>query len=118
MLCPICGSDLIERALSAPRLNLGVTEATPAAAAPTPAPASAPGRAALASALQQLRAQFSEAENVGERFAEEARRIHYREAPARSIRGEATGEQYQELQDEGIEVMPLPRHWVSDESLN
>lgn len=47
-------------------------------------------------------------EDVGERFAEEARRIHYDEAPNRGIRGKATVEEAQELADEGIEVMNLP----------
>ena len=46
-------------------------------------------------------------ENVGERFAEEARRIHYHEAPARSIRGVTTPENVKALVEEGIDVMPL-----------
>jgi len=48
-------------------------------------------------------------EDVGEEFAEEARKIHYVEAPERSIRGVATAEEYQELLDEGIEVFRLAR---------
>ncbi|MCX8145509.1 MAG: DUF1178 family protein [Azovibrio sp.] len=47
-------------------------------------------------------------EDVGRRFAEDARRIHYAEAPARAIRGQATREEFLELRDEGIEVVPLP----------
>lgn len=48
------------------------------------------------------------AENVGERFPEEARRIHYDEAPARTIRGTATADETRELLDEGIVVLPAP----------
>ena len=48
------------------------------------------------------------AENVGERFPEEARRIHYDEAPARTIRGTATADETRELLDEGIAVLPAP----------
>jgi hypothetical protein len=47
-------------------------------------------------------------EEVGERFAEEARRIHYGEVPHRGIRGDATVEQRAALQDEGIEVVAIP----------
>ena len=47
-------------------------------------------------------------ENVGERFAEEARRIHYKESPERAIRGQASAEQTRELIEEGIPVLPLP----------
>ena len=47
-------------------------------------------------------------EDVGDRFAEEARRIHYEEAPSRGIRGKATAEQAQSLVEEGIEVLSLP----------
>jgi hypothetical protein len=47
-------------------------------------------------------------EDVGERFPEEARRIHYGESEARGIRGQASAEQRAELAEEGIEVMPLP----------
>ena len=47
-------------------------------------------------------------EDVGERFADEARRIHYGEAAERGIRGQATPDEREALRDEGIEVMPLP----------
>jgi len=49
-----------------------------------------------------------QAENVGERFPEEARRIHYDEAPARTIRGVATADETRDLLDEGIIVLPAP----------
>ena len=55
-----------------------------------------------------LREVLEKTENVGDRFAEEARRIHYNEAPARNIRGVTTPEDARALVEEGIEVMPLP----------
>ena len=48
------------------------------------------------------------ADNVGDNFAEEARKIHYKEAPARGIYGQATAEQAKDLIEEGVEVVPLP----------
>jgi hypothetical protein len=58
--------------------------------------------------LKALRKVMSAAENVGERFPEEARRIHYGEAPKRSIRGQASREDAAALREEGIEVLSLP----------
>ncbi len=58
--------------------------------------------------MHMVRRVLSATEDVGERFAEEARRIHYGEAAERGIRGQATIEQTEELLDEGIAVMPLP----------
>jgi len=49
-----------------------------------------------------------QAENVGENFPEEARRIHYDEAPARAIRGVATADETRDLLEEGILVLPAP----------
>ncbi|MCX8115609.1 MAG: DUF1178 family protein, partial [Burkholderiaceae bacterium] len=54
-------------------------------------------------------------EDVGERFAEEARRIHYREAPERGIRGVTSKQEAEALEEEGIRVMPLPfAHLLKD----
>ncbi len=58
--------------------------------------------------LQMARHIVANSEDVGERFPEEARRIHYEEAPKRSIRGMASKDEAAELRDEGIEVMPVP----------
>lgn len=77
----------------------GATQAQPQPADP---------RALQARAMRALREVLEKTENVGERFAEEARRIHYNEAPARSIRGVTTPEDARSLVEEGIEVMPLP----------
>ena len=81
------------------------------------APAGQHAREFEAMALRMLREVVGKAENVGDRFAEEARRIHYNEAPARSIRGVTTPEDARALVDEGIEVMALPGVCVPKESL-
>ncbi|KVP75846.1 hypothetical protein WL40_21265 [Burkholderia ubonensis] len=96
--CPVCGVTEVSRMPSAPRLNLsGGTQAKPA-----------DPRALQAQVMRALREVLEKTENVGERFAEEARRIHYNEAPVRSIRGVTTPEDAQALVEEGIDVMPLP----------
>ncbi len=103
--CPLCADRIISRLPSAPRLNLsGAREpvATP------PAPPKPEGGELQAQWLQAVRHVLENTVDVGERFAEEARRIHYGEADARGIRGQATFEQRQALQDEGISVMSLP----------
>lgn len=58
--------------------------------------------------LKALRHVVANTEDVGERFADEARRMHYGDAEARSIRGQASVREAVELMEEGIEVMPLP----------
>lgn len=102
--CPLCGDKTIGRLPSAPRLNLG-------ASAPAPAPAVPAGSEPVTMQhlwVEAVRQVMARTEDVGERFPEEARRIHYGEAEARGIRGQATPEQREALQDEGIEVMALP----------
>jgi hypothetical protein len=96
--CPVCGATEVSRMPSAPRLNLS--------GAKQPAPADP--RALQAQVMRALREVLDKTENVGERFAEEARRIHYNEAPVRSIRGVTTPEDARALVEEGIDVMPLP----------
>ena len=68
----------------------------------------AQGEHAQARVMRSLREVLEKTENVGDRFAEEARRIHYNEAPARNIRGVTTPEDANALVEEGIDVMPLP----------
>ena len=128
--CPICNSTELTRLPSAPRLNLsGAIQAERAAGRnaqePPPqspprspasqnAPRSAPENAAQTAASAQgawltaVRQVLAQTENVGERFADEARRMHYEEAPARNIRGVASRDQFRELLEEGIDVLPLP----------
>ncbi|MGI4814824.1 MAG: DUF1178 family protein [Janthinobacterium lividum] len=76
-----------------------------------------PTAAQQASWLRAVREVLAQTENVGEQFAEEARRIHYNEAPARPIRGVASLEETQSLADEGIEVMSLPMPAALKETL-
>jgi hypothetical protein len=104
--CPICGDTAVAKLPSAPRLNLG--------AQPAPAPrqqqevATMPEAAMQAAWLKMVRHVMANTEDVGERFAEEARRIHYGESEERGIRGQASAEQTHELLEEGIGVLPLP----------
>ena len=71
-------------------------------------PATSAGAPAMSALHQALVNMARQAENVGERFPEEARRIHYDEAPARTIRGIATADETRELLEEGIAVLPAP----------
>ncbi|MGH9697098.1 MAG: DUF1178 family protein, partial [Bryobacteraceae bacterium] len=77
----------------------------------------APGEAALGlpvEAIAQLREIVRNTENVGQRFPEEARKIHYRETPPRAIRGQASRDEAQSLTDEGIEFATLPPFLTGD----
>ena len=111
--CPMCDSKQIRRLPSAPRLNLS-SQGTPS---PTqPAGDANRGESTPAPTLDQVQAMWmkmarhiqANTEDVGDRFAQEARAIHYNEAPERGIRGAATSEQAQELAEEGIDVMVFP----------
>lgn len=96
--CPHCQSAVVSLLPSAPHVRRSGTEAVAAKAAPAPALA--------AQLYQALATAARQAENVGTRFPEEARRIHYQEAPARTIRGVASADETTELLDEGILVLP------------
>ncbi|SDD07932.1 DUF1178 family protein [Paraburkholderia lycopersici] len=100
--CPMCGATHVSRLPSAPRLNLSGASETPRASPRDPA------EHWQAHAMRVIREVLDKTENVGDRFAEEARRIHYKEAPSRNIRGVASAEDAQALVEEGIDVMPLP----------
>jgi hypothetical protein len=105
--CPLCGDAGITKMPSAPRLNLGASEP----AAPMPAKqevVSAPNAQLQAAWLQLVHKVMANTEDVGERFAEEARKIHYGETEERGIRGQASKEETQALLEEGIAVLPLP----------
>lgn len=110
--CPLCADRVVTRLPSAPRLNLsGAKEPVPAKAAdvaPAAAPA-APAPADLQAAwLSAVRKLVESTEDVGERFAEEARRIHYGEAEERAIRGRTSADEREALREEGIEVLSIP----------
>jgi hypothetical protein len=102
--CPLCGEAQVQRLPSAPRLNLGAV-AAPEPAAPAPA-AQNPGVEAMW--MQAVRHVLATTEDVGSRFAEEARRIHYGETEQRGIRGRTTQDEARALDDEGIQVLSIP----------
>lgn len=104
--CPVCGDTAIVKLLSAPRLNLGNAKAPAETASAAPAQVPAP-LSPEARWMRAVREVIAKTEDVGERFAEEARKMHYGEAEERGIRGQATPEQTEALLDEGIAVMPL-----------
>ncbi len=113
--CPMCGTKSVRKLPSAPRLNLS---AEPAPAAAVPVPESPPTREQMQQLwIRMARKIVENTEDVGERFAEEARRIHYHEAPARGIRGVASPEETEALSDEGIEVFSFPMPKVAKEPL-
>lgn len=116
--CPLCGkSDIaklptakIRRQESAPAPTVPAPAAAPASTPVTVAagPGTAPTAPGMPTLQQLVEYVLANTENVGKDFAEEARKIHYKEAPERQIRGIATCEETKELLDEGIPVMPLP----------
>ena len=123
VICPVCNSVTIEKAIMAPRIvgKKGRERAEPAPAAPTPAPVEAPAAAAGSTPLlmaqeRELRAKLKElrdhivknADNVGERFPNEARKMHYGDIEHRPIYGEASPDEARSLIEEGVEVSPLP----------
>jgi hypothetical protein len=123
--CPICGSAKVEKALMTPRLA-GTRKSMPAASdAPGPAaqesavPAAPEPQAPVAmispqeqefrTKLRELREHLvKNAENVGQQFPEEARKMHYGEKEHRSIYGTASPDDAKALHEEGIEFAPLP----------
>ena len=117
--CPVCGDNTILKMLSAPRLNLLTSRlhATPIQApedvgevpvAATPdagVPATLESQAAWLHMVQHV---IANTEDVGQGFAEEARKMHYGETEERNIRGQVSREETRSLLEEGIHVMPLP----------
>jgi hypothetical protein len=115
--CPICGSAKVERAIMAPQIvsKKGRDSTAPAPAVTTgvSSPASTPLMMApereLRAKLKELRDHIvKNADNVGERFPNEARKMHYGDIEHRPIYGEASPEEARSLIDEGVEVSPLP----------
>ncbi|HMN80825.1 MAG TPA: DUF1178 family protein [Burkholderiaceae bacterium] len=114
--CPMCASKAIRKMPAAPRLNLSAAQPPAVTESRGPGTGTPPGAAPTAEQMQALwmkmaRHIIGNTEDVGDRFADEARRIHYHEAPARGIRGTASREQAADLEEEGIEVFsfPLPK---------
>jgi hypothetical protein len=121
--CPVCGSAKVEKAMMTPRLARAHAAPQTAALAPAPVaqtqtpPVAAKTPVAMVSAAErELRQKLKElrdhvtknASYVGQRFPEEARKIHYGETEHRSIYGEASPEEAKALHEEGIEFHPLP----------
>ena len=109
--CPLCGDEQIQKRLSAPRLNLraSASDRAPAPTAePSPAPQLPSDASQAAAWLQRMRQAVAQSEDVGERFTEEARKMHSGEADPRPIRGQANLDQTLQLLEEGIPVLPLP----------
>jgi hypothetical protein len=113
--CPVCGDNAVRKAVMAPAVVRSSSRSEQALVpAPAPAPAAEPTpdqvKAAMFMAmLRKVREHVEQNfDNVGEKFPEEARRIHYGEAEARDIYGQATIEEAKELLEEGITVRPLP----------
>jgi len=131
--CPVCGDHEVVRLPSAPRLNtlsmreqegaqsscsrpgaqpqtagVGVNPLTQPVASPQSPAASADAQALRAMYLQVVRHVLSHTEDVGARFAQEARDMHHGDAPERPIRGQASADEKQALREEGIEVWSLP----------
>jgi hypothetical protein len=117
--CPICGSAKVERAIMAPQIvskkGRDVPVQAPVAAATTEVTASASTPLMMAQE-RELRAKLKElrdhivknADNVGESFPNEARKMHYGDIEHRPIYGEASPEEARSLIEEGVEVSPLP----------
>ena len=107
--CPVCGDAVITKRLSAPRLNLGGVRGAEGSdllgrrTSPSPVP-----NQPLSLAWQEVAMRIlASTEDVGSKFASEARKIYYGESVERGIRGRATREETQSLLEEGIQVMPL-----------
>jgi hypothetical protein len=120
--CPMCGSSDVERAIMAPQIvskkgrDTVPAEPLPAAALAAEANPPSPSTPLLMAQERELRAKLKElrdhivsrADDVGERFPNEARKMHYGDIEHRPIYGEASPDEARALIDEGVEVMPLP----------
>lgn len=117
--CPICGSAKVDKTIMAPRIStskkrakaadLAVEAPAPVAAGNTPVAMVSPQEQELRSKLKELREHLTKnSDNVGDKFPEEARKMHYGETEHRSIYGNASPQDAKEMLDEGIEFHPIP----------
>jgi hypothetical protein len=123
--CPICGDSKVEKALMRPQLAGTRKRSRPTAPTPASAPEApsseatgeikapvammSPQEQEFRQKLKELREHVTKnADYVGQKFSEEARKMHYGETDHRSIYGEASAQEAKELHDEGIEFHPLP----------
>lgn len=104
--CPLCGDAAVQKKLSAPRLNLSGHRLHDSSAIEVLAePAQ---QSPLAAAwLELARRIVANTQDVGERFAEEARKMHYGETEDRAIRGKTSVQEAQALLEEGIDILPI-----------
>ena len=100
--CPSCGSSSVEKALMAPSVSTGRKKEKMALAM------DATQKKAMAELKALTEKMRENADYVGDKFAEEARKIHFGEADQRGIYGEATAEEAKSLAEDGVEFMPLP----------
>jgi hypothetical protein len=106
--CPLCGSEEVSRLAHAPYVSTGAVQREEPPAAP-PADASQQYANLAAEFVSNvIETLLEKTVDVGRAFPEEARRIHYNEAPERAIRGTATSKEVEALREEGIKVMSLP----------
>jgi hypothetical protein len=101
--CPVCGGAHVEKLPAAK-----IRKQSELAVVPAPASAAAPKKFDQADVSRFIDYVLSHSEDVGKAFADEARKIHYEEAPARSIRGVTTPTEAEDLREEGIPVFSLP----------
>lgn len=114
--CPVCGSAKVEKAVMSPAVAKSAGRVDPPAEGVSPEAAQRPPVTMMTTQERELRQKLRElrdhliknADYVGPRFPEEARRMHYGEIEHRSIYGEATPQEARELHEEGIEFHPLP----------
>ncbi len=115
--CPHCGSDKVEKAIMAPRISTSKRKSAPREASmPAILPEAAPADLLMSAQDQMLRAKLKEirdhitanAENVGETFPDQARKMHHGEIEHRPIYGQSTPVETRALIEEGVEILPLP----------
>ena len=119
--CPHCGDTHITKQLSAPRLNMGATDVvptTPKVHGPQDVMPASMMPGLQEHMLQQFKAFVrANTENVGQQFAETARRMHYGEESHRNIRGRVSHDEAIELSEEGIDTVSLPHGILLDEGV-
>ncbi len=105
--CPVCGSNKVEKALMAPSVATGRAKDERKQAVMVAA-----GQAMQQELVNKMRDLTkhvkANADNVGDRFPEEARQMHYGEKDAKPIYGTAAPKEVEQLVDEGVEILPLP----------
>ncbi len=127
LVCPVCGDSAIEKAVMSPNVGRKASQAV------VPQPQRDGGEAVAVANMPQMPAEMREAirkiaqmqakileksDWVGDRFADEARAIHYGDVPDRMIHGNATLEDARDLHEEGIAVAPLPFPYIPPEAKN